>query len=332
MSLLVVALVATTGVVAAAQSPGHVGIRLLDAPVDRRDDPRARVAIVDHLPVLATIERRIEVSNTTDDDRAVALYAAAADATAAGWEVASGREHNDLSRMVTVVPADVVVPAGGTVEATVTLDVAADAPQREHYAVVWAEVRPTGTAPVTVVNRVGVRLYVSIGAGDEPASDFTVDRLTAGRDDGGAPLVRASVSNTGGRALDLGGELRLSEGPGGLAAGPLPTADLSTLGVGETTDVVVTLDPALPDGPWLATMTVRSGTLERVVEGRVTFPSQPDELAEPVEALPVRPGGPVGPAVAGSLLVVTGGLVLAALRRRRVEDEEPEPGTTTAVG
>lgn len=309
-----------------AQDGGVVGIRLVDAPVDRRDDPRAQTAIVDHLPVLSAIERRVEVSNTTDEPQEVQLYAAAADATADGWEVAGGREQNDLSSWVTVDPPVVTVPAGGAELATVTIDVPADAPQREHYAVVWAEL-PPGEGQVTVISRVGIRLYVSVGSGEEPESSFTVDTLTGGRDADGAPVVRAKVTNTGGRALDLLGELRLADGPGGLAAGPFLTPSISTLGIGEEAPVVVTLDPELPAGPWLATVTMTSGRLEQAVEATITFPDEPDVFADPVEAVPVRPGGPIGPIVAGFVLLLTSALLLVVWRRHREVDDErvPEP-------
>jgi len=48
-----------------AAGAGSIGIRLVDAPVTARDDPRARVYIVDHLNPGAVIHRRVEVSNTT---------------------------------------------------------------------------------------------------------------------------------------------------------------------------------------------------------------------------------------------------------------------------
>lgn len=320
----------SSAVQAAEVEGGLVGIRLVDAPVERRDDPRAQTAIVDHVPVLTEFERRIELSNTTAEPQAIKLYAAGADATAEGWQVFDGHEQNDLSGMITVDPPEVTVAPGELVTATVTVTVPADAPQREHYAVVWAEL-PPGDGQVTLINRVGIRLYVSIGNGDEPPSDFMVDTLTAGRNADGDPTVSARVENTGGRALDLGGQLRLDEGPAGLLAGPFQTPRLATLGIGDTSPVVVVLDPSLPAGPWLATMTITSGNIERVVQAELTFPDGPDTEAAPVEATPVRPGGPVGPIVAGLFLLLTLGMIFFVWRRRRQEDdEEPAEAIATA--
>src|SRR5437762_204087 len=75
---------------------------------------------------------------------------------------------------------------------------------------------------ITQVSRVGIRLYISVGAGGPPAAAFTIDTLTAQRSADGAPTVVAAVQNTGGRALDMNGSMELRNGPGGLSAGPYP--------------------------------------------------------------------------------------------------------------
>jgi hypothetical protein len=47
--------------------------------------------------------------------------------------------------------------------------------------------------------------------------------------------------------------------PGGLSAGPFP-ADLgTTLAIGAAEPITITLDRQLPDGPWDALVTLRSG-------------------------------------------------------------------------
>jgi hypothetical protein len=69
----------------------------------------------------------------------------------------------------------------------------------------------------------------------------------------------------------MSGNLQLSNGPGGLSAGPFEATLGTTLGIGESHPVEIVLDPALPDGPWTARITLRSGEIERVVEGQVTF-------------------------------------------------------------
>jgi hypothetical protein len=170
---------------------------------------------------------------------------------------------------------------------------------------------------VTQVNRVGIRLYLSIGPGGPPAADFTIDSLTAIRSPEGVPMVLASVHNTGGRALDMSGTLELTAGPGGLSAGPFP-ADLGiTLGVGDTEPVTIPLDKQLPAGPWDARITLRSGLLERRAEATITFP---DAGAAPsVSTSSTRPGW-LYPAIAALVILlllglVAQGLVLKAVRR-----------------
>ena len=104
-----------------------------------------------------------------------------------------------------------------------TIAVPIDAAPGERYAVVWAETRSTPSeGGITQVNRVGIRIYLAIGAGGPPAADFTIDSLTAIRSADGRPMVVATVHNTGGRALDMSGTLELSAGPGGLSAGSVP--------------------------------------------------------------------------------------------------------------
>jgi hypothetical protein len=87
--------------------------------------------------------------------------------------------------------------------------------------------------------------------------------------------VQAAIHNTGGRALDLSGALGLTHGPGGLSAGPFPITLGTTLGVGQTEPVTVPLDQQIPDGPWHATLTVRSGLTKRTAQATLTFPARP---------------------------------------------------------
>ena len=72
------------------------------------------------------------------------------------------------------------------------------------------------------MNRVGIRMYVSVGPGGAQASNFTIGTLTAERSASGDPLIVAKVYNGGRRTLSIRGDLTLSMGPGGLRAGPFP--------------------------------------------------------------------------------------------------------------
>lgn len=304
-----------------APSEGQLGIRLLEAPTDRRDDPRARIYIVDHLNQGDEISRQIEISNTTAEPADVALYAAAASVTEGSFAFGEGRAENELTSWTTVTPASVRVAPGSTATAEVKVAVPEDAVDGERYAVVWAEQASTGEGSIGQVSRVGIRMYVSVGEGAEPASDFAVDQLTAKRNEGGAPVVLAQVANTGQRALDMSGELQLTDGPGGLSAGPFDATLGTTLGVGEAQPVEIVLDPALPDGPWTARLVLRSGELERAVEGPVTFPEGGREVSVTPEAVDDGRGWSFWVAVGIGVLLLVLLVLLLLLSRRRHGDE-----------
>lgn len=302
---------------------GAVGIRLLDAPTDRADDPRARTYIVDHLEPGATVSRRVEVVNRGAGATDVAVYVGGATIDDGRMQFAAGREGDELTEWATVDRDAVALEAGAAAEVTVTIDVPADAPPGEHYGVVWAEVASAPPQPgqVGAVSRVGVRIYLSVGGDNEPASDFTISTLEARRDDEGRALVEATVDNTGGRALDLTGELTLSDGPGGLSAGPFPTEDATTLGVGQSGVVVVALDDAIPAGQWTADLVVRSGRLEKEASATITIPEAAGTSGGAVE--PDDDGFPwlvvVGVAIAALLAAV---VAVVLWRHRRPGEEE----------
>jgi hypothetical protein len=297
-----------------------LGIRLTEAPVSAADDPRAKVYIVDHLAPGTVIERKIEVSNQTAEASHVVLYPAAASLEKGSFAAAEGDTPNELSTWTTISPAEADIPANGTVLATVTITVPADAAPGETYGVVWAQAQAGATGSVSQVTRVGIRLYLSVGPGGAPAPDFTIESLTARRSSDGKPVVSASVKNTGGRALDMTGELRLSAGPGGLEAGPFP-ADLgTTLAIGGTQPVSVALDERLPAGPWDASITLRSGLTERTVDATLTFPAS--GAGRPVDTRAADTPAPNRSGLVLMLLVITVMVIvlwtlLVSRRRRR---------------
>jgi LPXTG-motif cell wall-anchored protein len=191
---------------------------------------------------------------------------------------------------------------------------------------VWAEVRSDAADQegVLQVSRVGVRLYVSVGPGNAPAADFEIESLTAMRSDEGQPLVVATVRNTGGRALDMGGTLRLVNGPGGLSAGPFPAVLGTTLAIGETESVTLELDGQVPAGPWDARIALHSGLLERTARATITFPAVGS--AAPVKTttggtafVPFLVGG------ASLLLIVLTALFVSRRRRKRRGRAAPAP-------
>jgi hypothetical protein len=320
LTLLVGAPAIASAAAAGPATAGGIGLRLVDAPVSARDDPRARIYIVDHLAPGTTINRRIEVSNTTASVVHVVLYPAAATIAGGSFIGSAGRSPNDLSTWTSVLPDTADVPAGGRVMATVTIGVPKDAAPGEQYGVVWAEASavPLGGGGVFEVSRVGIRLYLSVGPGGPPAANFTITSLTAKRTSDGRPMVLAAVHNTGGRALDMSGALQLSAGPGGLSAGPFAVSLGTTLAIGDTEPVTIALDSRLPAGPWGARITLHSGLVERTSQATITFPAV--GASDPVKTTAVRVGrlpAVLAGLLAGLLVVATGGaLVVWAARRR----------------
>ena len=290
-TLAVLAVAAGTTVPAAA-SPRlgpdvGLGIRLLDVPAEQAADSRARLYITDHLHPGATIHRRVEVSNASPNPLPVTLYPAAAAVADGQFILLPGHTANELSTWTSVTPTRADLPPGGRLRATVTIRVPADAASGERYAVVWAEalaVPTPATAAIRTVDRVGIRSYLSVGSGGEPAADLTIQTLDAGRDAVGHPLVTAQLLNTGGRALDLAGQLWLRHGPGGRTAGPFPTRQHSTIAPGQTAAMHLSLDPAVPAGAWTAYLTVRSGRLERTADARLTVPQTAATASPPLHA------------------------------------------------
>lgn len=287
--LLVGLLVLTQLPLAAHAQPGlppGIGIRLLEAPADLAEDPRAQGYVIDHVRPSTMIEREFEVTNGEPAAFTADLYTVGARIEGQAFLPDGGRGQNLLASWVSVDPPTMQVAAGTRRNATLRIDVPADAPEGEHYAVVFAERRPDDPGGLAVSSRVGIRIYLSVGPGGAPVSDFTIDSVTASRDDDGRPTITAAVTNSGGRALDLTGSVRLTEGPGGTQAGPFDLDVAATLPPGGSGQAVLGLSPDLPDGPWLAVLTLGSGLLEQVVEVRLTFPlagmtGVPLEVAQP---------------------------------------------------
>ena len=334
LALVAGALAPATGAFAAtdpapgAAAAGSIGIRLVDAPTSAENDPRAKSYIVDHLPPGAVIHRRIEVSNTTPAAVHVALYPAAAAIKDGSFVGDAGHAVSALTTWTAVDPAETDLAAGVKAMSTVTINVPPDAAPGEQYGVIWAETSSAAPAGggVTQVSRVGIRLYVSVGPGGAPAAGFGIDSLTAERSPDGHPVILAAVHNTGGRALDMNGTLRLSAGPGGLSAGPFNATLGTTLAIDDTEPVTISLDKQLPAGPWKASITLHSGLLERTATATVTFPAK--GAAAAVATKTNKPGLPyaVIAGLAALLLIGVGVLIVVLKRRRRRPDHHHTPG------
>ncbi|MDQ7909235.1 hypothetical protein RB614_32410 [Phytohabitans sp. ZYX-F-186] len=260
------------GAQAAPEGDGSFGIQLLDAPTDRRDDPRAHRYIVDHLAPGSVIHRRVRVVNNARDTLHIELYPAAATVNKSGFHFLPDRATNELTSWMSVKPASLTVDAGQAVTPTVTITVPPRASAGERYAVVWAAVSSAPGGAVRQVSRAGVRVYLNVGPGGDPPSGFDMGELTPGRGKDGTPWADVTVQNTGQRALDITGEMLLSDGPAGARAGPFKVAGGTTVGVGQSGKVTVPLPRNLPNGPWTARVDLRSGPVSRSASARVAFP------------------------------------------------------------
>lgn len=254
--------------------PGTIGVRIVDTPSDRRSDPLALLYIVNRVAPGKTIRRRIEISNSTPSTANVAVYPAAASLRRTGFSFASSHAQNEISKWTSVSQAVLRLPPGAKAFETVTIHVPKDASSGERYAVIWAEVSARGSSRrgVTLANRVGIRVYLSVGPGGAPPSNFSIVSLTARRSASGQPLVVAKIHNKGRRTIGIAGSLTLSGGPGGVRAGPFPVALGVPLGPGASRSALVLLDKRLPRGPWRARMQLRARSIQRVAVATITFP------------------------------------------------------------
>ncbi|WP_432901428.1 hypothetical protein ACQP1S_30600 [Micromonospora matsumotoense] len=292
---------------------GSIGIQLLEAPVSRRADPRALRYIVDHLPPGSVIKRQMRVRNTSDEQQRIDLYPSAATVEGQKFTFGEGRTANELTSWISLDRHQLTLDPGDSARFTGTIAVPANASSGERYAVVWASAtsKPTASGNVTQVHRVGVRVYLSVGAGGEPPSDFRIGEFVPARDPDGVPSVAIGVDNTGQRALDLTGKVNLTEGPGGMEAGPFDIVEGTTLSPGDSGGVVVRLPKELPNGPWKIVADLESGMVKRSVTRSIEFPDR-GKVGKPGTILS---GWMPLWSIAGALVVVL--LILAALIMKR---------------
>jgi hypothetical protein len=314
----------------ATNPPGTVGVRLLDVPAHSVKDPRAREYVVDALKPGTTIHRRMEVSNTTTSLQHVTVYAAAAAITRGSFAGAAAHTANELSSWTKMSRPSLDIAAGATAVDTITVAIPSTASRGERYAVVWASISNAANGgstalvnggrnggSIALVNRVGIRMYLYVG-GSNPATSFTVNTLTGQRSSAGHPLVRAMVHNTGGRAVDFSGTLKLSEVTGGLTGGPYQAQLGATLAPGQSEPVWFVLTGQVGNGPWNAMVTLRSGLNQESFRGPVTFAPGTRPAASPQR---VGSGISVGKVLAIAALVLLlaalAALIIMAYRRRR---------------
>ncbi|WP_327327802.1 peptidase [Streptomyces sp. NBC_01210] len=299
--------------------PGRFGVRLVDVPVARRNDPRARIYVVDHLKPGMTIKRRIEVSNKSASPLRIDLYAASALVKDSRFLFGPARTPNELARWIRVEPGSVNLAARTKSMVDMALTVPRTAQSGERYAVVWAESQalPDARHNVGSIHRVGVRVYLDVGPGGDPLADFVIQKITGTRDKQGRPSVAAVVRNLGRRAMDvMSGQLTLKGGPGGVSAGPFRIPPGTTFAGYQTGTITIPLEPRLPDGPWKAQLELRSGPALRSATATLM-------LSMPKKPTSHKLWYPIG-AAAALVLIALVTTVLLLLRRRRRNREAPD--------
>jgi hypothetical protein len=297
-----------------ASGSGSVGIRLIPLAGASPNDSLGSSYVVDRLAPGASLTRSVEIDNTTHSIIDVSVYPAAASIVRGSFAFAPSNGGNELSSWTSVSHDLVRLAPGAEALDTLTISAPAGASSGERYGVLWAQVSATPAAGggVTLVNRVGVRMYVSIGPGGGPSSSFTVGPLTAERSTSGAQFVVAKVHNTGQSTLDITGNLALSNGPDGLRAGPFAATMGTVVAAGVSEPVTVQLDSVLPRGPWRADLSLTSGLLQHSAVDLITFPPHPV-----VAKARVADGFPMLLLVGITLLVMLGIAALGPLIIRR---------------
>jgi hypothetical protein len=277
--LAVAAAALTTALAGPAQAasgpgPARFGIRLVDVPVDEANNPRAFRYIIDHLNPGTTIHRRVQVANLSASAARIAVYPDAA-VIRGGYFIGDvGETPSELTTWITVSRPSVSLAPNARAMVTVTIQVPRTASPGNLYGVIWAQETSVGKTGfginVLEVNRVGIRIYLSVGPGGPPPVNFDITSITGTRSARGQPLVRAQVHNTGGQAIDASGYLKLTDGPGGLSAGPYQESGV-TLAPGQSEPIKVVLDKQLPNGPWRALIELTSGLTQRSAVATIDF-------------------------------------------------------------
>jgi hypothetical protein len=310
---LVTTLLAGAGTALAAATPqNQFGIKLLQAPASEAGDPRADIYIIDHLNPGADISRNFQVSNTGRNKITLSLYPAAASVSGGTFTFAAGHTQNEMTTWVHLNKPAVTLAPHTTATVTATVDVPKDATSGNDNGVIWAEQDAKGPGNVNLVSRVGIRMYLNIGPGGAPAPGFTAGTPTTSTGSNGTRLVSVPINNTGGRAIDVRGSMSLSNGPGGLRAGPFNPRSMDTLAPGQSHPVTFALSSKLPEGPWQATFTFKSDLITKTEKVTLNLASGSATTASSHKNFPIVP---VAGGIGLFLILVIGGFLI--LRHRR---------------
>jgi hypothetical protein len=294
--------------------PQRFGVRLVDVPVSEANNPRALRYIIDYLPTGTVIHRRIMVLNQEARTAHFTVYPDAAQISHELFTGDAGQTRNELTGWVSVQHSALTLPPHGQAMDMITIKVPRVATRGEHYGVIWVQqtayVRASGGFGVNDVARVGIRIYLAVGRGGAPPTNFTITSITAHRSASGRPSLLVHVDNTGGRAVDVDGTVRLTGGPGNSVAGPFPAQQIITLAPGQSGNMTFDPPKSLPNGPWQAKVTLASGITTCTATATIQFAAQvPAQTGLSLMAW-------LGIALcAGIIALIVAGL---ALQRRRV--------------
>ena len=258
------------------------GIRLVDVPVDAADNPRAYRYIIDHLNPGTTIHRRVQIANLTPSAARITVYPDAAIIRDGSFVGDAGQTRSYLTTWITLSRHSVSLAPHARAMVTVTIQVPRTASPGNLYGVIWAQETNLGKTSKGVniiqTNRVGIRIYLNVGPGGPPPVNFDITSIRGTRSPRGQFMVVAQVHNTGGQAIDATGTLKLTNGPGGLSAGPYKEPGV-TLAPGQSQPITVVLNKEMPHGSWLATIDETSGITQRSAQATINFyPAPPNHL------------------------------------------------------
>ena len=253
---------------ATGPSSQRFGVRLVDVPVSEAHNPRGLRYIIDFLHPGMVIHRRILVVNQESHRSRFTVYPDAAEIKKGYFIGDAGHTRSELTTWIKVAHPKVILGPEKSVMDLVTIKVPKVATRGEHYGVIWVQqtsmVRQGNGIAVKEIDRVGVRIYLAIGRGGLPATRFSISSIAGHKSPKGKPYLTALVRNAGGRAVDVSGTVRFTNGPGGTTAGPFSLQRAVTLAPGQSQTVTFTPPRSLPVGPWLASIKLVSGmTVER---------------------------------------------------------------------
>ncbi|MEN3615642.1 hypothetical protein AAH979_39875 [Plantactinospora sp. ZYX-F-223] len=305
---LATATTAGASVAAATDGSGPLEVRVATASGGAPTDGSPS-RLVAHARPGHVVERWIEVVNPSRLGQRITVYPAGATIRNDTFSYAEGRTSNELSRWIRVQPANFRLEPRAKKSVRIRFTVPLSAEKGERYAMIWAqstEATPKSsnrTAKSPPVRRTGLRVYLNVGTGAEPPPDFEIVSMRAEQTARGVPVVVAQVRNTGTRALDPHGTLRLSTAANPATLGPFTALGGVTIAPESSGSMTVPLHGRLPNGPWTAELAVASGTVSRESTATLSLPEPP-----PGSITTAEDDGP--PLV---LLLVSAGVLLGVL-------------------